>query len=160
MSVFRTVFIAIVSLFFLTGADHRESPLLIFHTQDGAAHEFEVVSWSWVGAGSRDAALPGKAKSARFNVHVHPGDLLLERWQKNRTVLPEARFESEKSGRLLYFVLSDVVIKNVRPVKASNVHAVWITVGFSEVNAATSAQNAGDSIWIDLGAPVRGARDQ
>lgn len=152
--ILRAIFIAALSLLFLTGADHAESPALIVHASDGTAHEFDVLSWSWIGAESRHAALPGKAKSARFQVRARPGESLLERWRRNRTMLPEARFESEKSGRLLYFVLSGVTVESVEPVAKSNVAAVWITVGFFEANAASSAQNANDSIWLDLGHPV------
>lgn len=157
MSAFRTILIAIVSFFFLTGADHQESPIFFVRALDGTAHEFEVVSWSWVGAGQRHAALPGKARAARFQL-AGADEALLARWRKDKAVLPKATFESEKSGRLLYFVLSDVAVKSVKPARTrSNVNAVWVTVGFFEANAATSAQNASDSIWIDLGAPVRTA---
>lgn len=135
----HVMFVAVLSALVLMGADHRESPIFGISGSSGTVLELEVVSWSWDGADAPDSGLPGRSRSATFVLRDGPDAERLEQWARDRNVLPAARFESEKSGRLLHFVLSGVVVESVEDAGTSASPAIRVTFRFRDVTTEEGA---------------------
>jgi len=110
MSALRILILSFFAIFFLTGADHREAPLLSIPPSQAAGNggEIEILSWSWGETSARQGG------AILVQLGDKEGKALLSRLAKERTKLPTVLIETAEGDNVEYYTItmSDVLVSS------------------------------------------------
>lgn len=136
MTLIRTMMISLVSILFLTAADHREAPALIIHSSATEHADFDVVSWSWGATNERAVRkVPGTHKTADVTLKRGVFSEHIEKWHRAGTVLPSAEVFLIEDGKETYYELKRVFVTSysTQGSASGGAGSESITIKFDEV---------------------------